>query len=206
MRVMTFIEVDIRHRMTPLRMLYSTTLTYIFIVKNVKCNYLRKDESQRKRCIVFYRFEYFLSNGTVAEVVLHNFYLHFQGQTFSCYVFAIKIVQSRWMSPQISFYSYSLLFLTPYTVSVQCRGLCLRVEITFHIYSIQFTKCRTKHVTTIFFCNNFFFRRQTSNKVELVFYCREMPRRLCEPNRRKIDNKNMIYLQTTGSCCCTYVL
>ena len=35
----------------------------------------------------------------IADVVLHHSDLHFQGQTFSCYAFPIKIVQWQWMSP-----------------------------------------------------------------------------------------------------------
>ena len=36
----TFIEVDTSHRMRPLRLLYIMTLTYIFKVTNLKCEYL----------------------------------------------------------------------------------------------------------------------------------------------------------------------
>ena len=41
---------------------------------------------------VFYRFLYLTSNDIIADVVLHQFDLHFQGQTFFSYSFAIKIV------------------------------------------------------------------------------------------------------------------
>ena len=49
---------------------------------------------------VFYRFWYWSSNGIIADVVLHHFDLHFQGQTFSYYAFEIKIVQWQWMFPE----------------------------------------------------------------------------------------------------------
>ena len=49
-------------------------------------------------CHVFYRFWYLLSNGATADVVLHHFDHHFQGQIFSCYAFVLKTVQWQWMS------------------------------------------------------------------------------------------------------------
>ena len=41
-------------------------------------------------CNKSYRFWYMPSNYTITDVVLNNFGLNFQGQGFSCYVFAIK--------------------------------------------------------------------------------------------------------------------
>ena len=37
-----------------------------------------------------YRIWYLPSNGTIANVVLHDFDLRFQGQTSSCYALAIE--------------------------------------------------------------------------------------------------------------------
>ena len=38
-------------------------------------------------------------NITIADVMCYHFDLHFQGQTFTLYAFAIKKFQLQWMSP-----------------------------------------------------------------------------------------------------------
>ena len=55
----------------------------------------------REKFAFFHRFWYFLlpSNGAITDVAPHHFDLHFQCQTFSCYAFAIKFVQSQLISP-----------------------------------------------------------------------------------------------------------
>ena len=47
----------------------------------------------------FYSGWYSPSNGTIANVVLCDLDLHFQGKTFSYYAFALKKLQRQWMTP-----------------------------------------------------------------------------------------------------------
>ena len=93
----TFIEVDICNGMTPLRILYSVTLTYIFKVSYLKRLSKQLRELSQKYVMSFCRCWYSPSNGTIVNVVLHDLDLHFQGQTFfHCYAFAKKL-RLRWM-------------------------------------------------------------------------------------------------------------
>ena len=83
------------HRIAPPRMLYVVTLTYIVKVTNFKFEYLENGESWRKMLKYdFYRGWYLPRNGTIADAVLNDLNLNFQGQTLSCYALAIKSVQA----------------------------------------------------------------------------------------------------------------
>ena len=63
--------------------------------QNFKCEYLETTESWRKMLKYnFYKGWYLPSFGTNAIDVIHDLDLHFHGQTFSCYAFAIKIARS----------------------------------------------------------------------------------------------------------------
>ena len=46
-------------------------------------------------CNVFYRCRYLQSNDTIVDSVLYHFVIRFQGQTISCYEYAIEIVQRQ---------------------------------------------------------------------------------------------------------------
>ena len=68
-------------RTAPLQMLHIVTLTYIFKVTNFEMWISQKTARvSEKYSIMTYRFWYLPSNGTIANVVLHHFDLHFQGQ------------------------------------------------------------------------------------------------------------------------------
>ena len=67
------------------------TLTYIFKVTNFE--YFENGEIwQKLPKYDFYSDWYLPRNGTIANLVLCDFYLNFQGQTFSCYANAIQII------------------------------------------------------------------------------------------------------------------
>ena len=80
---MTIIEVDICHRMGPLRMMYSVTLTSIFKVTLFK--WLLWQVNAWK-CIHYHCYQigsqYLPSNDATATVVDHDLGLHFQGYEF----------------------------------------------------------------------------------------------------------------------------
>ena len=79
------------HRMVPLWMLYIMIFTYNFNSRIWKCKYLENGEKERKilKCD-FYRSLYFSSYVTIENGVLLELDLSSEGQTFSCYAFAIK--------------------------------------------------------------------------------------------------------------------
>ena len=62
-------------------------------------NIIEMVKASAKVCQVVYRFWHLASIGTFVVDVFHHFDLNFQGQTFSCYAFAIQIVQWQRMSP-----------------------------------------------------------------------------------------------------------
>ena len=79
---MTFIDFDICNLPATLPVLYSVTLTYLFKIRYFTCHYLENSESQRKTVIDdICRFQYLLSNGIIANVILFDLNLLFQGQT-----------------------------------------------------------------------------------------------------------------------------
>ena len=85
--VMTFIEVDICHRMGPLRMLYRD-LDLNFQGHKFETLISRKQWELLHKCKIWlYKGWYSLSNSTFVNVILHNLDLHFQGQTLvmHCY-------------------------------------------------------------------------------------------------------------------------
>ena len=92
------------YRISPLRMLYIVTLTYIINVKvsgiHIILNILKTVRAGEK-CpkYDFYRGLYLPSNGTIAIGVLRDIGLHFQGQTFSCYAFVIKKTRRQRIFP-----------------------------------------------------------------------------------------------------------
>ena len=82
----TFIEADTSHRISPLRMLYIVTLTYIFkITKFLDIIFIvwkMKRAMHKYAPYDFYASWYSLSNCITANVVLNDLELNFQGQTF----------------------------------------------------------------------------------------------------------------------------
>ena len=59
---------------------------------------MAKANAKNVQCCFFYIVLYLPQNRTIADVVLRHFDLHFQGETFSCFAFAIEIEQRQWMS------------------------------------------------------------------------------------------------------------
>ena len=83
MRIATNIEGDILHRMAPLQMLYSMTLTYIFKVTIYKRYYLGNDERWRKNVSCeCYSGWYSPPNVITTNVVLCDLELNFQVEKF----------------------------------------------------------------------------------------------------------------------------
>ena len=78
----------ILHRLMPLWLLYIMTLTNIFKITNFEMWISRKRDSYDK--YDFYWGWHLSSNAVVANDVIRHPDRHFQGQTFSCYAFAIK--------------------------------------------------------------------------------------------------------------------
>ena len=78
-----FVEVDIRHRMAPLRILYIITLTHIFKVKNLYAN-LWKTVRASEKCssMTYIDIHHIIHSRTVTNVVLYDLDLNFQDQTF----------------------------------------------------------------------------------------------------------------------------
>ena len=74
-----------------LQTFYSLTVISIFRVKNLKILKSSNGKSYpQKVWYDFYRCWYLLSNNTTSNVILHDIDLHSQGETFSCFAFAIK--------------------------------------------------------------------------------------------------------------------
>ena len=79
------------HRMTSLRMLYITTLTYTFKIMNFEMLISRKRwELAKVLKYDFYRGWYLPSNGNIANDVFHDLHQNFQGQTFQVAVWQIN--------------------------------------------------------------------------------------------------------------------
>ena len=97
MRIVTSLEVDIRHRKHHCEC--CTPRPWPIFSRYTIWN--ANNSEMVKAIAEFWNNFYILpSSDTIADVVLHHFQLHFQGQTFLCYSFAIEVVQWRWMSPQ----------------------------------------------------------------------------------------------------------
>ena len=89
------------------QMLYIMTLTYIFnVAKFEMWIFGKRRELEKMLKYNFYKGRYFPSNGTIVIVVVHNLDFHFQGQTFSCYAFAIKKCSGSGCPRQICLDSY----------------------------------------------------------------------------------------------------
>ena len=76
--IMTFIDIDICHRMGPLRKLYSVTLTNIFKVKNSNLNISEPVGASKNARHDFHRGLHSPTNGVTANVVLAALDLNFQ--------------------------------------------------------------------------------------------------------------------------------
>ena len=76
-------------RMAPLRVLYIVTLAY-FQGQFEMWKSRKRWEQVKMLVYVFYKGWYLPANGEIANVVLHDLYLNFQGQTFQVTVLTIK--------------------------------------------------------------------------------------------------------------------
>ena len=101
----------------------------------------------------FYRGYYLTSNGTIANDVLGDLDLHFQGQTFSCHVFAIKNCAGSGCPRQICFDSHGLRRGVPIVrISLKPKYLntCYKYLLRLIYYS-YFTSV-TRVLITFVFC------------------------------------------------------
>ena len=80
--MMTFTDVDIRHRMAPMRMYYSSDLDVNFPKEKIKGYYLESSESQRKKCemMTFINVDIPQLNGAIANFVFRRLGTNFQGK------------------------------------------------------------------------------------------------------------------------------
>ena len=90
----TFIQVDMWHRMEPLRILYSVTVTYVLKIKLFKWLF-RQVQAEKYNIYIFIRKDvrYLPTNDIIANVVHQDLNLHFEGHKFRN-VSTLKAVRS----------------------------------------------------------------------------------------------------------------